>query len=84
MRAIQRAGATDLLRRAFTGFRLLSDSERTWWGVLGVARDASELAILAAHRRRSLEVHPDRGGDVAEQAAVNRARDDGLAARRAS
>ncbi len=38
MRAIQRSGATELLRRAFSGFRALPGPDATkWWKVLGVS-----------------------------------------------
>jgi len=43
--------------------------------VLGVAPDAGQEAIRAAHRRLAAEAHPDRGGDVDRAARINAARD---------
>lgn len=45
--------------------------------LLGVGIRASREEILAAHRRRIADVHPDRNGDLAHDAAskVNAARD---------
>ncbi len=80
MRAIQRTGATDLLRRAFTGFRQIGTTERTCWEILGVVPGALPEAIEGAFRRRAMEVHPDRGGTHAQMAELNRARDEALAA----
>jgi hypothetical protein len=34
------------------------------WAVLGVAKDASPLAIRKAFRARALATHPDQGGDA--------------------
>ena len=43
--------------------------------VLGVASDADENAIRAAHRRLIAGVHPDRGGSAELTGRVNAARD---------
>lgn len=43
--------------------------------VLGIAPEANEDAIRAAHRRLAAEAHPDRGGDVDRAARINAARD---------
>jgi len=41
--------------------------------LLGVGPDADEAGLAVARRRRAWEVHPDRGGSVAEMQAVNAA-----------
>lgn len=43
--------------------------------LLGVARDADETAIRAAHRRLVADAHPDRGGSEDEARRLNAARD---------
>lgn len=43
--------------------------------VLGVDIDASEAEIQAAYRARMRTAHPDQGGDAAEAARLNTARD---------
>lgn len=48
--------------------------------LLGVSADAGREAILAAHRRRIAEVHPDRGGSNEAVHEANAARDLLLAA----
>ena len=43
------------------------------WSLLGVGRDATEVELKAAYRRRALETHPDHGGDDASFRRVVRA-----------
>jgi len=43
--------------------------------LLGLAADADEAEIRAAHRRLIASVHPDRGGSEALAAQINSARD---------
>ena len=43
--------------------------------LLGLGADAERQAILDAHRRLMLSVHPDRGGSNASARAANAARD---------
>lgn len=43
--------------------------------VLGLVEGASEVDIRAAHRRAMREAHPDAGGDAAQAARLNAARD---------
>lgn len=78
LRAIQRYGATEMLEQAFTGFAALpaAHRERSWWEILGVAKDASLEGIVEAHRRLVLVHHPDRGGSGERMAEINRARDE--------
>jgi hypothetical protein len=66
--------------QVFRGYAALPAPE-PWWKVLGLdgeTRDPDK--VRAAWATRSREVHPDRpGGSHDKQAAVNVARDDGLA-----
>jgi len=80
MRAIDRHGGASILDRAFQGFTALAAPE-SWWQVLGLSGpNATEHHIMSAHRRLAMEFHPDRGGDTAKMARINRARDQGLEA----
>lgn len=83
MRAIERHGGAEILDRAFTGFAALpppEDSDRGWWVVLGVKRDASAEDIKTAYRRLASANHPDRGGDAERMAEVTRAYQQALGA----
>lgn len=51
--------------------------------VLGLAADADEAAVRAAHRRLIAQVHPDAGGSADLARRVNAARDALLAAKSA-
>lgn len=76
LRSIARHGATQMLEQAFTGFAALppaTPADPPWWVVLGVSKDAAEEPVREAYRRLALEHHPDRGGDSARMAQVNRA-----------
>lgn len=74
-----RHGTLALVRATFTGFRALpAPAGKRWWEVLGVPQEADAGAIQAAYRRLSSAAHPDRGGDAARMAEINRARDEAL------
>jgi hypothetical protein len=83
LRAVARSGASELLDRAFTGFRALPPAGGTsvavdangppWWQVLGVARTAPRGVVQAAYRTLARKHHPDVGGDAGAMAALNRA-----------
>lgn len=75
MRAIERHGGADILDRAFTGFTALPAPEQPWQ-VLGLDSHASPEQVQEAYRRLAMEHHPDRGGDPAQMARINAARDD--------
>lgn len=80
LRAIQRAGATELLDRAFGGFKALPAIGETtgsppWWQVLEVPEDATLIKARESFFDLSLVHHPDHGGDAGAMATINRAWD---------
>lgn len=84
MRAIERHGGAVVMDRAFEGFAALPapTPKREWWDVLGVRSDASMEQIKEAWRIGVAKCHPDKpGGSHDAVAAINTARDAGLAAR---
>lgn len=63
LRAITRYGSSDLLKRAFKGFKELPPpAELPWAEVLGVRVNASDEEIKKAYRDKAKLVHPDNGG----------------------
>lgn len=74
IRAIERAGSSDMMERAFTGFAQLAaplDSE--WWRILGVSQSASAEEIQSAYRALAKQHHPDSGGDGEQFIRVQKA-----------
>jgi len=84
MRAIERHGGAVVMDRAFEGFAALPapNSPRNWWEVLGISEGASIDQIKDAWRVGVNKFHPDKpGGSHDAVAAINVAKDAGLAAR---
>lgn len=89
MRGIERWGASDMMERAFSGFKALSSSTgREWWEVLFgasqkphvVSRDSIDAAYRVEARRR----HPDvLGGSHEAMSELNVARDQAMAVAKA-
>lgn len=79
MRGIERWGASDMMERAFSGFKALS-APVPWWELLGVNQDSPREAIEAAYKSKAKAAHPDLGGSHEAMAALNAARAEGLAA----
>lgn len=77
LRMIDRAGATDLLNRAFSGFKALPEHKPIdvpeWWHVLGVPASASTSKVRAVYKRLASENHPDTGGDAGAMARISQA-----------
>jgi hypothetical protein len=83
MHAMERAGASQVLERAFQGFTALpadtghaAKADRPWREVLGmhsITRPTRE-AVDHAYRVRAAAVHPDRGGTHEQMVECNRAR----------
>jgi len=78
LRGIERWGASDMMERAFTGFKALTDTAgagEDCWMVLGIPPMSSAAEISSAHRKLAMEAHPDRGGSHEQMSRVNAARD---------
>lgn len=84
LRAIDRAGASQILERAFSAFGALPPSNaapvvRPWWDVLDIPQSAigvlSIAMVEARYRELATKAHPDRGGSDAAMAELNAARE---------
>ena len=76
LRGIERWGASDMMERAFTGFAALPAA--SWHTTLELDRNATREQVEAAFRRLAMLHHPDRGGDTARMAEINKAREEAL------
>lgn len=87
LRAIERAGATQILERAYRGFSALPASTitpapRKWWTVLGFedtsGMGCSKTEVHARYLELVRERHPDKGGTHEGMVELNRAWEDFL------
>lgn len=82
MRAIERHGGAVVLERAFTGFTALPapGAVQDWQSVLelGDLLQPTREDVEKAYRRLASKHHPDRGGDSARMAEINKAREQAL------
>lgn len=64
MRMIERDGGSEILSKAFTGFKQLpeSGSGESWWSILSVNENASIEEIRESFRRLAQIYHPDKPG----------------------
>lgn len=77
MRGIERWGASDMMERAFSGFKALNaeNDGESWWSILGCDPHASQEQIDAAYKIKARQAHPDLGGSAEAMQKVNIARD---------
>ena len=76
LRQLERCRATEILDRAFQGFKAMTDGyDRTepWWSVLEIDHGASPEEIKLAYKKQSRKHHPDLGGNATQMAKINRA-----------
>jgi hypothetical protein len=65
MRGMERWGVSDMLNRAFTGFKAIPESITPPWAqVLDVSATATQKEIIEAYRKKVKETHPDKGGSA--------------------
>jgi hypothetical protein len=92
LRQLDRTGASEIIERAFAGFKALpastsgghsipsQNAKRPWRDVLCVREDKpSHTALKIWYRHASMETHPDRGGTVEAFNEVTRAYEEGCA-----
>ncbi len=53
------------IEQAFAGYQALPSSDKEWWEVLRVSKDATWEEIKVAYRQQATTHHPDKGGDRA-------------------
>lgn len=59
IRGLERWGASDILSRAFTGFKQLPEANNDWWKVLEVEPFANIATIKSAYKLLIKKYHPD-------------------------
>lgn len=74
MRAIERHGGAEILKRTFTGFAALA-APKDAYAILGLQPGATREDVEAAWKQEARKAHPDTGGSHARMAEVNAARD---------
>lgn len=79
IRGLERWGVSDMLKRAFTGFRALPENATVngtaWWEVLGVSPDCTVASLKEAYRNKAKANHPDNGGQHTEFVKIQEAYD---------
>lgn len=83
MRAIERWGASDMMERAFAGFKALNaeNEGESWWTLLYCSPTATKAEVELAYKARLRECHPDvSGGSHDQMVKINIARDQAMAA----
>ncbi len=77
LRGIERWGASDMLEKAFSGFRALPDLSKNWWDVLGVPKTADPQTVKTSRNTLMKRYHPDVGTNPNPQMAydINKAFD---------
>jgi len=81
MRGIERWGASDMMERAFSGFKALNaeNDGESWWSIIGCSATATGAEVDAAYRTKLRDVHPDHpGGSHEAMVKLNIARQQAL------
>jgi len=83
LRGIERWGSSQMMERAFTGFAALpppTSEQSNCWTILELPFGSTVEQINDRYRHLSQVRHPDRGGSHDAMAALNKARQEALAA----
>ncbi len=77
IRGLDRWGVSEMLKRAFTGFKALPEnagpSSQAWWEVLNVKPDSGFAEVETQYRKLAKLYHPDTGDDTGRIYSVNAA-----------
>ena len=77
LRSLERYGASEILNKAFSGFKALPEkagpSNLAWWTVLGLKENCKYEEAKSAFRKLSKLYHPDTGDDTGRFYLVNEA-----------
>jgi len=72
IRGIKRWGASDMLERAFTGFKAIeAPKEKSCWEILEIPENSSRSVIESARREKAKIHHPDMGGSSTVMSKIN-------------
>lgn len=81
LRAIERYGCSEFMKRVFTGFKALPESGSsagTCWDILDLQPTREEDLISQMYRAKAKIHHPDRGGDAAKFDSLTKAYEQAL------
>lgn len=77
LRGLDRWGVSEMLKRAFTGFKALPENgvvtTANWWDILGVSQNASLTEVKHAYREMCKIHHPDVGGNESDFVRITEA-----------
>lgn len=65
MRGLDRWGVSDIMNRAFIGFKALPERAASfpWWEVLGISRICTRDEVEEGYKKKAKIHHPNSGGD---------------------
>lgn len=80
MRGLDRWGVSDIMNRAFVGFKALPERAASfpWWEVLGVSRVCTKKDIDVGYKKKAKIHHPNVGGDPVKWRELQEAYEQGL------
>lgn len=80
MRGLDRWGVSDILNRAFMGFKALPEKAAgfPWWEVLGVSRVCTKEEVIEGYKNKSKIHHPNAGGEPHKWQELQEAYEQGL------
>lgn len=73
MRGLGRWGVSEILDRAFTGFKALPAPSTNCWTVLGIDETQDRDTVTKAYKMLARKAHPDNGGTHDTMSALNQA-----------
>ena len=82
LRGIDRWKCSDIINQTFTGFKALPEkisvNGHAWFEILEVKQTADANEIKEAFRKKAMQYHPDRGGNIEMFDSIQKAYQQGL------